>query len=360
MDGMTTQTIQTAAYALDPPSWLGLHPVPTSAAPVGSSAHTVYIAGSGHSGSTLLDMLLGGHPQMASLGEVIFLTFNATNDTPADRCTCGRHVLECPFWQRVETGAQQLLGVDEPVLRRLAVADPKMVLLRKDDGVFNVLRPGERYPFRSRADEAIMLAGSARLRRAAAERLREVGLRRRVSINLNFLYDAARVGLGVPIVIDSTKNAGYLKGVWLERTSPMTFIVLRRDGRALCHSRMEREGVTMRAAAKMWLVEQVKQLTAMATIPRSAQLVVRYEDLATDTEGQLRRICTRLGVAYDPVMLTFRQDRHNLGGNPMRFRRDEHTISIDERWRQGLSDQDLRDFAAVAGPLNRFLGYGAR
>lgn len=349
-----------ATYRRGLDSWLGVQPEPVAKSKEGM---TLYIAGSGHSGSTLLDMLLGGHSQVASLGEPIFLVFNSNDHRAMDRCTCGCHVLECPFWRRVEGGARQLLGVNdgEPhVLRRLAVADPKMALLRDDEGRFVPLPAGQAYPFRSRTHEALMVMGSTRLRRSGARIVREVDLQRRVSINLNFLYDAVRVGLDVPVVVDSTKNPGYLKGVWLERTAPLHVVVLLRDGRAVCHSRMRREGTSMSSAARIWVTEQVKRLAVQATIPAANRTVVRYEDLCSDPESELRRLCTLASIGWDPAMLDFRGDRHNLGGNPMRFREDEREIRLDEAWRGALSPQDIRAFDRIAGWLNHHLGYGRR
>lgn len=349
-----------ATYRRGVDTWLGVEPEPVVK---GTEGMTLYIAGSGHSGSTLLDMLLGGHPQVASLGEPIFLVFNSNEHKTMDRCTCGLHVLDCPFWRRAEAGARHLLSLNEEephVLRRLVVADPKMTLLRDDEGRFVPLPTGQAYPFRSRTHEALMVAGSARLRRWGARFVREVDLQRRVSINLNFLYDAVRVGLDVPVVVDSTKNPGYLKGVWLERTAPLHVVVLLRDGRAVCHSRMRREGVSMRSAARLWVTEHVKRLAVQATIPTANRTVVRYEQLCTDPERELRRLCALARIDWDPAMLDFRADRHNLGGNPMRFREDEREIRLDEVWRGALSPPDIREFDRIAGWLNRRLGYGRR
>lgn len=321
---------------------------------------TVFLCGSGHSGSTLLDMLLGGHTQVSSLGEAIFLHFNVRNRTPADLCTCGRHVTDCPFWHAVEVASAALLAVHDglPVLPRLPVADPRMADLRDQRGDFVKRKADERYQFRSRMHEASMLVGSRRLRRVLASASSEVELHRAVAMNLNFLYDAVRKGNGTPVVVDSTKNPGYAKGVYLEQTAPMRFVLVLRDGRAVSYSRMRREGVSMRVAAKLWRREHLKRIAAHATVPSQQRLTVHYEALCRDSETELTRLTTWLGLEYEPSMLNFREDRHNLGGNPMRHRRPEGQIVLEEDWRTELSPTDLADFYAVAGRLNRRLGYG--
>ena len=62
----------------------------------------VFIASLGHSGSTVLDLALGTHPQMAGLGEFgRFLSdgmYEKEKFDPTTRCSCGNAVAECPFW----------------------------------------------------------------------------------------------------------------------------------------------------------------------------------------------------------------------------------------------------------------------
>lgn len=61
----------------------------------------IFIASLSHSGSTLLDLLLGAHPNFVGLGEL----YKVLQMSPAQlesekvmRCTCGQHVADCIFW----------------------------------------------------------------------------------------------------------------------------------------------------------------------------------------------------------------------------------------------------------------------
>ena len=58
-----------------------------------------YISGAGRSGSTLLDIILGSHPEGFSLGELQFLPTNGLVDE--EYCSCGARVPQCPFWLEV-------------------------------------------------------------------------------------------------------------------------------------------------------------------------------------------------------------------------------------------------------------------
>ncbi|MBW2121233.1 MAG: hypothetical protein JRH07_05230 [Deltaproteobacteria bacterium] len=61
----------------------------------------VYITGLGHSGSTLLDLVLGAHPVMVGLGEISSVLDEEPEQVRRTRqstCSCGRRVDECEFW----------------------------------------------------------------------------------------------------------------------------------------------------------------------------------------------------------------------------------------------------------------------
>src|SRR5262249_9928429 len=58
----------------------------------------VFVIGSGHSGSTVLTMVLGAHPQILALSEIAFFDrWIRLNDL----CNCGVPVRSCPFWSKV-------------------------------------------------------------------------------------------------------------------------------------------------------------------------------------------------------------------------------------------------------------------
>jgi hypothetical protein len=70
----------------------------------------IFIASLSHSGSTLLDLLLGAHPNFVGLGEL----YKVLQMSPAQlesekvmRCTCGQHVADCVFWNPTLSALQK-------------------------------------------------------------------------------------------------------------------------------------------------------------------------------------------------------------------------------------------------------------
>ena len=65
------------------------------AEPPGVSPPVIYIAGSGRSGSTILERVLGAMPGFVNVGELIDLARRSRDD---ERCGCGLAFNSCPFW----------------------------------------------------------------------------------------------------------------------------------------------------------------------------------------------------------------------------------------------------------------------
>ena len=68
----------------------------------------IYIAGRAHSGSTILTVILNGHPQIQGCGEVL----DALARGPHEECSCGAKIRECPQWSQVFTAYRVRSGRD--------------------------------------------------------------------------------------------------------------------------------------------------------------------------------------------------------------------------------------------------------
>jgi len=332
----------------------------------------VYVAGSWHTGSTLLNLLLDGHPQISGLGEIhwLLVSVNAapqpdvcTCGRPLERweldnCSCGRRLEDCLRERGVARELEELTGVPDAV-KSLPTTDPQY-LERAWQGTCRH-EGGERPPDEAvnpNLNRALMVLGSSRAWTAAARFSGDVETNVASARNSLLLAEATRRATGTPVVVDTTKSPARMKALYLAAQERFRVLYLVRDGRAVAYSRMRREGVGMAQAARIWKLDHVKYLLTRLTIPPSAVMRVRYEDLCRDPRAELARICGFLGLAFTESMLDFRNpDRHMIGGNPMRFRRQESEIVLDERWRRELTPADLATFERSAGRLNRRLGY---
>ena len=158
------------------------------------------------------------------------------------------------------------------------------------------------------------------------------------------------------------------------------FVHIIRDGRDVALSTKELwfGPDSVEEAAHKWraLIENARRQSK--NLPH--YLEVRYEDLVTDTESILRRICEFVDLPWDPAMLSY----HETAGERMseiyrdmktprgkkvvrgEMRRSLHTLTGSppqrdrlDRWRAEMAPADRERFEEVAGVTLRDLGYEA-
>ena len=73
----------------------------------------LYILGGGHSGSTVLSLILGAAPEVFNAGELKFYSKHSDPDflrwhSVKNQCSCGEEARSCPFWSEVEKKSPDL------------------------------------------------------------------------------------------------------------------------------------------------------------------------------------------------------------------------------------------------------------
>lgn len=307
----------------------------------------VYISSAGHSGSTLLDMLLGAHADAFSLGELILLPLEARLNKP---CTCGRPILECPVWRPIlarhlKVDAGQLpaavgrlnLGWMPPDVHGSGITPPSYLRQRQ-------LSHAIRYAELRSGLAAPMMAG--RTYREGLQASRDI-------------YGHVLAVTGRSVLVNSSKH--YLLAIdnYLAAPDNVKVISLVRDGRAVFNS-FKRHGFPNESALNAWLKHYARALPLFRRWIKPRDLMtVRYESLAKDPELTLRSLGEFLDLSLgDSIERLGQVTHHNVNGNDIRFRRQTE-IRLDERWRSELDAADLQYFERRAGRLNREFGYGA-
>jgi len=317
-----------------------------------------YILAASHSGSTLLAMLLGAHPDTCTVGEL-----KATNLGDVERylCSCGTPLRRCGFWTRVhEEMDKRGIPFDIADARTDVRAAPTPYARR-------LLKPLHR----GRLLECLRDAGLA-LSPAWRKHLARTQQRNAA------LADTVAAITGARVVIDSSKVALRLKYLLRNPGLDVRVIRLIRDGRAVALTYMDparfadasdpsrRGGGTGRTrederlspadAAYEWRRSNEEAEHLLAGLERGRWMQVRYENVCTDTGNTLRRLFAFLGVGPDRAERDFRRVEHHVIGNGMRLDLTSE-VRLDDRWRSMLTAEDLRTFDRVAGDLNRRYGY---
>ncbi len=299
--------------------------------PTSATNRTVaYILSDMRSGSTLLDQLLGTHPDIASLGELHWLPAYVTQDRriydPDHElvCTCMHPVADCLFWSEVA----RCLNVQMDALRlRVPFTRTQKRILTRYPGVF-------RRRFIQRATAGHQVADD----------------------NLALIDCLFRVS-GCSVLVDSSKSTYRFRLIHDIRPAHTRGLILTRDYRAVVHSKMKR-GHSLEAAAKGWLTKMREIAALTGDLPNNHVHRLRYEDLCRDPVSELARLCEFLGLAFTPVMLERPvAGTHHIGGSPSKFDRTRTTISMDTTYKNAFSAIELARLADLVGDSAAEWGY---
>lgn len=172
---------------------------------------------------------------------------------------------------------------------------------------------------------------------------------------------------GKPFVGDKTPF--YVSGMpTLAAAFPSArFLHIVRDGRDTALSLLDRTyrpPYTLSGAAIFWQRRLAAGLAGSRRLGDGRFTEIRYEDLLDDPEGVLRKVCTFLGLDYDPCLLDYqeRADRAAAGfRNPGLHRNlaKPPTKGIRD-WCQVLSPRDQELFDGLAGDMLERYGYPRR
>ncbi len=322
----------------------------------------LYIGGTGRSGTTLLERILGQAAGCCAVGELVFLWERGLRGN--ERCGCGERFAECPFWTQV--GKEAFGGWDSLDLDEVQALQQQVDRHRY---LPNMLAP--------------------RLSAAYGRRLDRYGQL------LERVYRAIRTVSGQPVVIDSSKDASH---AFLLRRVPgvdlrLAHLVRRSHGVAYSWTKKVRKPEVADAEAYMhkqspgvtalyWmndnlLLDSLRLLRVPAYRLRYESLVARPREHAADL---LRLAGT--GGAGDPKAavgpaaaaapgtlagpdLDFIGDgqvdlgvNHTVAGNPMRFHQGRLALKADDAWSTAMPSGQRRTVTAITWPL--LLRYGYR
>lgn len=308
-----------------------------------ATVDTLYILAPGHSGSTLLNLMLGSHPQAHAVSEITYFPANIVHDEP---CTCGKSIRACEHWRDVGRRLERKLGID-------VLSHPERLELGYIDAPKGVYK----------ATRAYRALWKVRRVAAFASMLSPIRMPEWVNYRFNLgidnrlaLYEAIREASGAGLIVDSSKEYLHGYGIYRKRPEHTRLILLTRDGRAVFNSNLRR-GFARDYALSVWRNYYRFGLLALGrAVNRSHVYTVRYEDLATDPTATLRGACNFLQLDFDPRMLdTGWRTHHITSGNNMRF--GKTSVRLDTKWRSELSAANRAFFERHAGALNRSLGY---
>jgi len=301
----------------------------------------IYIAGYGRSGSTILDIILGNHEHIESVGELVNLFYD---DRDLKRlCSCGKSYKDCEFWYPILSNLFGKFGKNE--FHKIKRLQRDVESLTKLWHILTGFHSGIRY-----------------------DRYRGV-----MTLLFNHIVKAS----GKPFVVDSSKSSTDHVGRPYALRKVCGFNVkiihLVRDGRGVMWSLMRGSNLEMEIetngtipfapyrALMGWLLSNTI-VTLMGFFDTAKHYkLVRYEDLINNPENELRRISSFLGINMDQIITQVSSRSslnvgHNVGGNRLRLSQ-KVKLSRDLEWKQKLPVKLRLLFLFLAWPLALKYGY---
>jgi len=308
----------------------------------GDAPTVIYIVGSGHCGSTLLERVLGEIPGYVNVGELIEL---ARRVAPrGERCGCGQAFADCPFWTAV--GKRAFGGWDSRYLDSVCRLHGRVARQRHVPWLLAMERAGRH----CRADLAAFGAC------------------------YESLYRAIAAESGAACVVDASKDVGQalaLAGAGID----VRVIHLVRDVRGVAHSMSKRHVARPHALNEtdfMWRTTPAGAAALWVVFLKNAKLLRRrgvpvahmhYEDFVGQPREAVETALAQLGLSPGPSGLAHIGDRqvvlplsHGLSGNPSRFRQGEVILRTDEAWRDQMSRRDRIVVTMIGLPYLRRYG----
>jgi hypothetical protein len=298
------------------------------------------ITGSGRSGSTILDTILGQVEGFFSCGELRNLWDNGLKARRL--CGCGVALPECPVWKRVVESAFGSLA-ESDLDRTIAIREQSQSL-------------------RSRLTMAIP-AGRGRLRASPVRGYLDC---------LEKLYTSIAATTGCRVIVDSSKLPSHTALLQMLPSIDVYVVHLLRDPRAVAYSWLRKKArqdaggimhMPQFSPARTALQWNVRALStaALCRRQRAQSLTLSYEDFIRDPREATRRIVALTGETAALPFVDSSHARlgmtHTVWGNPGRFQSGTVEISMDDEWQRKMTRKDRAVVTAMTWPLLAYYGY---
>lgn len=304
------------------------------------SCKVIYIVGKGHSGSTILDLLLGNHPLISSGGEFRGLW----KPNHQKKCSCGKDILECDYWKNIREAYMDALNIGEDQFYYHPVC---------------YVSPGK-LRFLPKLIDLILVTGSVNFFNTLASVSNYVKEYQKFSSNIWTLYRVICQINQTRFIVDSSKGAQRLMTIYMTNPDNLKVIHLVRDGRGVLYSSLKRGVGDVKAIAREWKLKNKHSLYCLKNISPENKRLVRYEDLCIDTPGVMNKLFKFLDIEPIENFLLGGREHHLVPGNAMLRNLSSiktSEVKLNELWKEHLSEEQISTFDAVAGKLNRKFGY---
>lgn len=304
-----------------------------------SPIRVVYIIGSDHTGSTVLDTILGNHPSIESVGELCRLSLSVWFNN--EYCACGERVQECRYWSAVVKIWQERV---------------------------DWLHMEEYFRFQMSFERTRSLQRLLRERKAPCGEFRQYAYATRC------LFEAIQTVSGKSVIVDSSKNPMRAFALLLNPGLDLRFVHIVRDARGVAWSnrkaraKNERTGIPKTkvprpafGTALRWNLVNLQSSWTMGQVATGSSIRIRYEDLVERPDDVLNEIGAVLKLDFGEIASAVKSAvpmpvGHTVSGNRVRMT-GKISLRADLEWTEKLSAWHKWQVWLLSGWLMRYYGY---
>lgn len=296
----------------------------------------IYILGLGHSGSTLLDLVLGSHSKLESVGEIKNLEEYIED---YKLCSCGKIISNCDYWDNVIENYDRLREQNG-----FTVKDP--YFFRDYDRKFSI-------------SEKINIFTSGYDSLYSQELIKEYGLKNYYLFHSILNYSEKQ------FIVDSSKNPYRLVMLKLSKLFDIKVIYLFRDGRANLESKKRKAQNNNRGSARypgafkqtLRFVRKSNYIREVInTLFDDSQIyALKYKYFTQQSKKSLNSFFDFFDLSQEIDIIDgdsnnffAKQIKHNIGGNRLRFQKIDE-IKYINKWKENLNRREKIIFKVFGG-----------
>ncbi len=293
----------------------------------------LYIVSTGHSGSTLLDLICGTIPGVFSMGEVQYLTWQliqGNNSTePQSYCSCGKKFDKCEFYSEVFKNINNINIYKNP--DKFTFSLNKSIIRGKKSAKLNIINKSIniyfRFSFFKPLADLIYLYFLP-------------GVKRNWQ-----LFDTVSDKAKSKFIVDSSKDPIRFWLLWKYRKKDTKLIILKREPKGVVSSSHYGLNFQMiKNRLNVWLKFYCKIIPGLVKqLPENDILFLNYEDICKNPTFTRKEIATFLQLIppNENMDSLSPYKYHTVQGNPMRLKKEDIRINYDERWMERLSEDEI-------------------
>jgi hypothetical protein len=307
----------------------------------------IYIVSLGHSGSTILDLILGALPEIESVGELSQLEDIISGKRGSPICTCGKMFSECEYWKEI------LSNYCEKIKKKTGNERGCLDFGRSIEniGFLNKIKIYHEFELNSKK---------------ATKDFKQLMLK------YYYLYIEIKKYSNKKYLVDSSKNPFLCYLLYKSPLFKVKIIYLFRDLRGNIES-LKRKSHFQGKGKVMYYENFLKTYFfvlkgymhnkfMLKRINSAYTIKIRYKEMCLEPKKTLNRICSFLGTQYAPEILDEKSQmffgkkiNHNIGGNRVR-RGNIEKILYMKKWPDKLNFIEKVIFNLFGGGIFNKIG----